>query len=70
MGVFRHNFSFSVKKIQVWMLPVQSAHFTMAIVIFLQQTWHKLPRCDSSDGKAEKSGLKGPGFNPQLRQES
>ena len=28
-----------------------------------------LSRCNGSDGKAEDSGLKGPGFNPQLRQE-
>ena len=27
------------------------------------------PRCDMSDGKAENSALKGPGFNPWPRQE-
>ena len=26
-------------------------------------------RCDALDGKVEDSGLKGPGFNPWLRQE-
>ena len=32
----------------------------------------KMPetRCDGSDGKAEDSGLKGPRFNPQPRQEN
>ena len=43
-------------------------------IIFFQTmlklfVFQSLKRCDGSDGNADMSELKGPGFNPQQRQE-